>query len=215
MPPHVRPRYPSQGAEAGQPPVQAGQAVGGGGGPQQGQGAHAHLPSLGELPPAVLEALPAPRTPLDVADILHHVGLPGARMQHTLLSMTAADAGMSMLMTVPQQKVKDALQQQQIHAPQPREEDARRWLHVEGVPPTHTVGMVDVEKLVVLGEAEYWAWVRVEAGGLEWVVVTACRLKSQESRGPACYRVFKECLPSLGPLRRAQRCHKRRLCYRR
>ena len=38
--PHVRRRYPPQGAEAGQPPVRAGQAVGGGGGPQQGHGAH-------------------------------------------------------------------------------------------------------------------------------------------------------------------------------
>ena len=31
------------------------------------------LPSLGELPTAVLEALPAPRTPLDVADVPHHI----------------------------------------------------------------------------------------------------------------------------------------------
>ena len=38
--PHVRPWYPSQVAEAGQPPVHAGQAVGGSGGPQQGHGAH-------------------------------------------------------------------------------------------------------------------------------------------------------------------------------
>ena len=77
---------------------------------------------------------------------------------------------------------------------------------MEGVPPTHTVGMADMGKLVVLEGAEYWACVRVEAGGLEWVVVTACRLKRQQSRGPACYRVFKECLRSLGPVRRAHRC---------
>ena len=37
----------------------------------------ARLLSLGELPPAVLDALPAPRTPLDVADVQHSVGLPG------------------------------------------------------------------------------------------------------------------------------------------
>ena len=45
----------------------------------------ARLPSLGELPAGVLDALPAPRAPLDVADVPHNVGLPGARMQHALL----------------------------------------------------------------------------------------------------------------------------------
>ena len=93
------------------------------------------LPSLGKLPAAVPEALPAPRTPLDVADVPHHVGLPGARVQHALLSMVAADGGMSMLMTVSLQHVKDAMQQQRLHAPQPWEENARRWLHVEACPP--------------------------------------------------------------------------------
>ena len=70
----------------------------------------ARVPSLGELPAAVLEALPAPRTPFDVADVPHHVGLPGARMQHALLCMAAVDGGMSMLMTVSLQHVKDAMQ---------------------------------------------------------------------------------------------------------
>ena len=166
----------------------------------------ARLPSLGDLPAAVLEALPAPRTPLDVADVPHHVGLPGARMQHALLNMAAADRGMSMLMTVSLQHVKDAMQRQHRHTPKPWEENARRWLHVEGVPPTHTVGMADMGKLVVLEGAECWACVQVEAGGLEWVVANACRLRRQQSRGPACYRVFKECLRSLGPVRRAHRC---------
>ena len=141
-----------------------------------------------------------------MADIPHHVGLPGARMQHALLSMAAADGGTSMLMTVSLQHVTDAMQQQQMHAPQPWEENARRWLHVEGVPPTRTVGMAAMGKLVVLEGAAYWACVRVEARGLEWVVVTACRRRRQQSRGPACYRVFKECLRSLGPVRRAHRC---------
>ena len=136
----------------------------------------ARLPSLGELPTAVLDALPAPRTPLDVADVPHHVGLPGARMQHALLSMAAADGGMSMLMTVSLQHVHDAMLQQQMHAPQPWEESANRWLQVESVPPTHTVSMADMGRLVVLEGAEYLACVRVETGGLEWVVVTACRL---------------------------------------
>ena len=138
----------------------------------------ARLPSLGELPAAVLEALPVPRTPLDMADVPHHVGLPGARMQHALLSLAAADGGMSMLMTMSLQHVRDAMQQRQMHAPQPWEEHAKRWLHVEGVPPTHTLGMADMGELVVLEGAEYWACVRVEAGGPEWVVVTACRLRS-------------------------------------
>ena len=135
-----------------------------------------------------------------------HSWLPGARMQHARLSMAAADGGMSMLMTVSLQHVKDAMQQQQMHAPQPWEENARQSLHVEGVPPTHTVGLADMGKLVVLEGAEYWACVRVEARGLEWVVVTASRLKRQQSRGPACYRVFKECLRSLGPVRKAHGC---------
>ena len=166
----------------------------------------ARLPSLGELPGAVLDALPAPHTPLDVADVLHNVGLPGARMQHALLCMVAAtDGGMSMLMTVSLQHVQDAMQQQRMHAPQPWEESTKRWLQVESVPPTHTVGMADMEKLVVLEGAEYWACVRVEAGGLEWVVVTACRLRRQQSRGPACYRVFRECLRELGPCARHTR----------
>ena len=69
------------------------------------------LPSLWELPAAVLHALPAPRTPLDVADVQHSVGLPGARMQHALLCMAAAaDGGMSMLVTVSLQHVQDAMQ---------------------------------------------------------------------------------------------------------
>ena len=167
----------------------------------------ARLPSLGELPAAVLDALPAPRTPLDVADVPHSVGFPGARMQHALLCMAAvADRGMSILATVSLQHVQDAMQQQRMHAPQPWEESAKRWLRVESVPPTHTVGVADMGRLVVLEGEEYWACVRVEAGGLEWVVVTACGLTRQLSRGPACYRVFRECLRELGPVRRAHRC---------
>ena len=167
----------------------------------------ARLPSLGELPAAVFDALPAPRTPLDLADVPHNVGLPGARVQHALLCMAAAaDGGMSMLATVSLQHVQDAMQQQQMHAPQPWEESAKRWLRVESVPSTHTVGVVDMGRLVVLEGVEYWACVRVETGGLEWVVVTACRLRRQQSRCPACYRVFWECLRELGPVRRAHRC---------
>ena len=127
-------------------------------------------------------------------------------MQHALLCMAAAaDRGMSMLMTVSLQHVQDAMQQQQMHAPQPWEESPKRWLRVESVPPTHTVGVADMGRLVVLEGAEYLACVRVETGGLEWVVVTACRLRKQQSRGPACYRVFQECLRGLGPVRRAHR----------
>ena len=167
----------------------------------------ARLPSLGELPAAVLDALPAPRTPLDLADVPHNVGLPGARMQHALLCMAeAADGGMSMLATVSLQHVQDAMQQQRMHAPEPWEESAKRWLRVESVPSTHTVGVADMGRLVVLEGAEYWACVRVETGGLEWVVLTACRLRRQQSRGPACYRVFRECLSELGSVHRAHRC---------
>ena len=166
----------------------------------------ARLASLVELPTALRDALAAPRAPLDVADVPHNVGLPRARMQHALLCMAAAaDGGMSMLMTVSLQHVQNAMQQQQMHAAQPWEESAKQWLQVESVPPTHMVGMADMGRLVVLEGAEYWACVRVEAGGLEWVVVTACRLRRQQSRGPACYRVFQECLKDLGPVHRAHR----------
>ena len=71
---------------------------------------------------------------------------------------------------------------------------------------THTVGMADMGRLVVVEGPEYWACVQVDTGGLEWVVVTACRLRRQQSRGPACYRVFREYLRELGPVRRAHRC---------
>ena len=74
------------------------------------------------------------------------------------------------------------------------------------MPPTHTVGVADMGRLVVLEGAEYWACVGVETGGLEWVVVTACQLRRQQSRGPACHPVFRECLTELGPVRRAHRC---------
>ena len=116
----------------------------------------ARLPSLGKLPAAVLDALPAPRTPLDVADVQHNVGLPGARMQHALLCMAAAaDGGMSMLMTVSLQHVQDGMQQQRMHVPRPWEESAKRWLRVESVPPSHTVCLADIQQLVVLEGAEY------------------------------------------------------------
>ena len=93
-----------------------------------------------------------------------------------------------------------------MHAPQPWEDSAKQWLQVESVPPTHMVGVADMGRLVVLEGAEYWACVWVETGGLEWVVVTACRLRMQQSWGPACYGVFSECLTALGPVRRAHRC---------
>ena len=93
-----------------------------------------------------------------------------------------------------------------MHAPQPCKESAKRWLRVESVPPSQTVGVADMGRLVVLEGAEYWACVRVETGGLEWVVVTACQLWRQQFRGPACYRAFQECLRELGPVRRAHKC---------
>ena len=78
----------------------------------------ARLPSLGELPAAVLDALPAPRTPLDVADVPHTGGFPGACMRRALLCMAAAaDGGMSLPMRVSLKHVQDAMQQQQLHTP--------------------------------------------------------------------------------------------------
>ena len=149
--------------------------------------------------------------PAGVPHTLGRGGRPAQRgvargVQHALLCMAAeADGGMSMLISMSLQHVQDAMQQR-MHAPQPWEESAKRWLQVESVPPTHTVGMADMGKLLVLERAEYWACVRVESRGLEWVVVTASRLRRHQSRGPACYRVFRECLRELGPVRKAHRC---------
>ena len=77
---------------------------------------------------------------------------------------------------------------------------------MKSVPPTHMVGEADKGKLVVLEEADYWVCIRVSKGCLEWVVVTASRLGGQQPRGPACYRVLRECLRSLCPVCRAYRC---------
>ena len=166
----------------------------------------ARLPSPRELLAAMLYAVSLPRTPLEVADIPHHVGLPEARMRHALLCMAAVEGGMSMVMMVSLQHVKAAMQEQRLYGPLPWEENARRWLHLESVPPTHTVGEADTGKLVVLEGAEYWVCIRASKGDLEWVVVPASRLRRQQSRGPACYRVLGECLRSLGPVCRAYRC---------
>ena len=46
----------------------------------------------------------------------------------------------------------------------------------------------------------------MNTGGLEWVVVTASGLRRQHSGGPACYRVLRDCLRSLGAVCRAYRC---------
>ena len=166
----------------------------------------ARLPSLGELPAAVLDALPVPRTPHVVVDVPHQVRLPEAQLQHAVLCMAAAEGGMSMVLTVSLQHLKDTMQQQQRYAHQPWEESARRWLHVEDLPPTHTVGQVDMGKLLMLEGAEYWVCVRVDKGGLEHIIITASRLGRQQSRGAACYGVLRECFRFMGPVCRAYRC---------
>ena len=43
------------------------------------------------------------------------------------------------------------MEQQQMHAPQLWEESTKRWLQVESVPPTHTVGMADIGRLCGVG----------------------------------------------------------------
>ena len=159
--PHVHHWYPSPGAEAGQPRVHVGQAVGGGAGPQQGYGAHRASAVANGVARRGAGCPKAPRSPLEVADIPHRVGLPEARMWHAVLCMAAAEGGMSMVMLVSLQHMKDAMQEQRLYVPQPWEEKARRWLHVEGVPPTHTVGEAHMGKLVVSEGAEYWVCIRV------------------------------------------------------
>ena len=164
------------------------------------------LPSLGELPAAVPHALPAPRTPLTVADIPHQTGLPETRMRHALPCMAAAEGGMPMVVSLSLLHVKDAAQQQRPYAPQPWEESAQRWLRVWDLMPTRAVGLAHMKKLLVLEGAEYWASVRVEKGGLEWIIVTASRLIRQQSRGRACYGVLRDRLRFLGPVCRPCKC---------
>ena len=60
----------------------------------------ARLPPLGHSPATALSALPAPRTPLPVADIAHRAGLPEAWLQHPLLCMTTAEGGISVVVSV-------------------------------------------------------------------------------------------------------------------
>ena len=116
-----------------------------------------------------------------------------------------------MVLTVSVQHVKDAMQQQRQYAPQRWEESARRSLHVEDLPLNHTVGQADMGKLVVLEGAEYWACVRVDKRGLEWIIVTVSKLKTQQSRGPAFYGVPRECLRFMGPVCRTYRCTPRKI----
>ena len=66
-------------------------------------------------------------------------------------------------------------------------------------------------KLVVLEGAEYWACVGVDKGGLEWIIVTASKLRRQQSGRPTCYGILWECLRFLGPLCRAYRCTPREI----
>ena len=84
----------------------------------------ARLPSMGELPAVLLDALPAPHTPLTAADIPHQTGLPRGRMRHALLCMATAEGRMSKVVSISLHHVQDAMQQQWPYAPQPWEESA-------------------------------------------------------------------------------------------
>ena len=59
-------------------------------------------------------------------------------------------------------------------------------------------------KLVVMEGAEYWAYVRLEKAGLDWILVTASKLLRQQSSGPACYGVLQDRLRFLGAVRRVR-----------
>ena len=71
------------------------------------------LPLLGELPAAVLTALPASRVPMSVADIGHQAGLPDAGLHHALLCLVAAKGRMSLFVSLSVQHVKDVVQTQE------------------------------------------------------------------------------------------------------
>ena len=70
---------------------------------------------------------------------------------------------------------------------------------------THVVGQADRRQVVVLKGIGYWACVRVEQGGLDWIVISADRVVRQQSKGSAFFGVFRDHLRFMGPVRRAQR----------
>ena len=113
---------------------------------------------------------------------------------------------MSLVVLVSLPHVKDALQRQWPYTPQPWEEHSHRWLQVEDLAPTHAVGHADMEWMVVLEGAGYWACVRVEQWGLVGIVVTTDMLVRQRSKGSVCYGVLRYHLRFMGPVRLVQRC---------
>ena len=70
---------------------------------------------------------------------------------------------------------------------------------------THVVGQADRRQVVVLKGIGYWASVRVEQGGLDWIVISANMVVRQHSKGFAFFGVFRDHLRCIGPVRRAQR----------
>ena len=125
---------------------------------------------------------------------------------HALLCLATAEGGMSLIVLVSLQHVRDTLQRQRPHAPKPWEDHAQRWLRVEDSVPTHFVGQAHRGQVVVLEGTGFWACVWVEQGGLDWIVVTADRLVRQQSKGSACFGVLRDHLRFMGPVSRAQRC---------
>ena len=89
----------------------------GGDGPQQGHGA-CGAPALAGGPARNGTGCPpALYAPLPVADIGRQASLPDAQLQHALLCLTVAEGGMSLVVWVSVQHVKDALQRHRPHAP--------------------------------------------------------------------------------------------------
>ena len=160
------------------------------------------LPSLGELPAAALGALPAPRAPMAVADVGHQTGLPDARLRRALPCVAAAEGGMSLVVSVSPQHVGAVAAEAEAAHP-PAAGGACPAMAAGGAPGAHPCcgpGRRGV------GGHRFWACVRVERWGLDWIVVPADRLVRQQSRGFACYGVLRDYLRFVGPLRRAQRC---------
>ena len=58
---------------------------------------------------------------------------------------------------------------------------------VEDLVPIHVLGHADMRQVGVLEGTEFWACLRVQRGGLDWIVVTAERLVRRQSKGSACF----------------------------
>ena len=104
------------------------------------------------------------------------------------------------------QHIGDVLLRQRPYAPQQWQQDARQWLRLEDLAPTHGVGQADVGRVVVLEGTGFWVCVCVEQGGVDRIHVTEDNLVRRCSLGAASFGVVQDHMRFVGPVHRARRC---------